>query len=230
MLRDILRALALAGVLAGTALQPGALAKEPESANAALFEVNHLDKVGKGEELHYRFQRTVSEAKILGQPFSDDIKVAVTGVGADGLKEVRIDIFTGERARDPQTEPNRTGNPIVVVFLERAVNNFGILAGSNRNYVKQQFIKALRDRGKLEPVSVEYKGKTVSGYRMVLEPFRGDRYADRMDGYDISRFSFVMSDEVPGYFVEMASNYESSKPHAPKLDERITLAGTGAIK
>ena len=68
--------------LAGAALVPlscapvTAAAEVPKAADV-LFESKHLANLGKGDEVTYRFQRTVSDEKLLGMPFSDDIKVAV---------------------------------------------------------------------------------------------------------------------------------------------------------
>lgn len=200
------------------------------SAVDILFESKHLELMGKGSEVAYRIQRTVSDPKMLGEPFSDDIKIGVNAVDAAGKREVVIKIFSGERARDPRVETDMTGNPILVFFLDRSVANFGLVGGGNRNYLKQQFREALRDRAQVETVKVDYEGKSVDGYRIVVTPYADDKNARRMLGYEGSRFSFVVSAAVPGYFVDMASVFESTNKDAPKFEERITLQGAGGVK
>ncbi|MGZ5918955.1 MAG: hypothetical protein ACXWJV_04065 [Hyphomicrobium sp.] len=46
-----------------------------------------------------------------------------------------------------------------------------------------------------------------------------------MQGYDVSKFILVVSDQVPGEVAQLTSVYESSMKEAPKLEERITLDG-----
>jgi hypothetical protein len=48
-------------------------AADQPSATNMIFDHKHLSNVEQGKQIAYRFNRTVSDAKILGQPFSDDI-------------------------------------------------------------------------------------------------------------------------------------------------------------
>jgi len=229
MYRALQRATILAAMIAGLAVQSVA-ATEPASVNSMLFEAPHLKGVEKGTELVYRFQRSTSEPKLTGEPFSDDIKVAITDSNAEGLKDLAVYMFTGERAREVQTDTRRLGNPIIVAYLDRAITNFAMFGGGNRPYLKQQFIKALRATAKLTPVTIDYKGKSVEGHRITLTPYYGDKHAHRMEGYENSTFTIVMSEKVPGHFVELAQVLESTKQGAPRVEERIVLSGTGGIK
>lgn len=238
-----LAAVSIAAALAGgaatsaVAADPAAAAAPAPAAAAAgptavdvLFERKHLDNLQAGQEVVYRFQRTVSDEKILGSPFSDDMKLDIKKVAADGTREVIFKVFSGERARDPQEIPDLTGNPILVVFLDRAVNNFAAIASGNRNYLKGKFRDALREKAKIEAVEVEVMGKKVAAYKVTVVPFENDPNALKMLGYEGATFSFVVSDKVPGHFVELVSHYESGIKDAPSLDERITLASLGEFK
>lgn len=226
----VMRRVALVAAALSLAALPTIAATETRSANDMLFESKHLALADKGTELVYRFQRTVSDAKVLGEPFSDDIKVAITNADAEGLKDLAIHMFTGDRAREVQNDSKRSGNPVIIIYLDRAMVNFNTFAGGNRNYWKQEFIKALRSRAQVDPVKVEYKGKTVDGHRIQLVPYAGDKNAHRMDGYENAKFTMVLSEAVPGHFVELVQTYESTKQGAPKLEERITLVGSGGVK
>lgn len=196
----------------------------------ALFETKHLSNCDMGQDLAYRFQRTVSRPELLGQPFSDDIHLAVKAVNADGSRNLVMSVFTGERAREPLPVPDMTGNPLLVLFLDRAVNNYHSLAGGAHPYIKQQLRAALRDKAKVEPVKLDYAGKTVDAFRISVVPFLGDPNAAKMSGYEGSEFTFVVSSAVPGQFAMLVSRYESGLKDSPRLDERITLAGVGEVK
>ncbi|MGD9785250.1 MAG: hypothetical protein AB7E80_10570 [Hyphomicrobiaceae bacterium] len=200
------------------------------TATSVLFDAKHLASLGKGDRLAYRFQRTVSNPQLLGEPYSDDITVDILAADADQTKQVAVQVFTGERARREQRIAGMTGNPLLVVFLDRAVLNMTQLAGGNRPYLKQKIKIALDHTAQIDKVSVTYKGKAVEGYRVRVSPFLGDAAALKMMGYDGARLEFVVSENIPGQFASMTSVFESPMQGSPKLEERITLDGVEAVK
>ena len=223
-------AAAVIGLSLPLAMAPASLAElaKPSSVDI-LFERKHLANVDAGADLDYRFQRTVSHPEILGQPFSDDIHVQVKKVGTDGTRDVVIKVFSGERAREPQPIEGLTGNPILVVFLDRAVSSFLAVAGGKVPYLKDRFRTALRERATVEPVKVLLGDKTVEAHRVTVIPYAGDLNASKMRGFENSRFSFVVSEAVPGQFVELLATYENTEKVAPRLEERTLMIGAQVI-
>jgi hypothetical protein len=211
------------GFMALTAASALATADTPTSVDV-LFERRHLANVEQGQKIVYRFQRSVSDPKYLGEPFSDDIDLTVQKIADNGTRDISMQVFHGERARPIESLPDMTGNPILIFFLDRAVNNITALAGGNRMYFKGKFRDGIRDKSKIEPVKVDYAGGKVDGFKITVSPFEGDPNALRMLGYEGARFSFTISDNVPGQFVEFTQHFESPVPDSPKLDELITLA------
>lgn len=242
------RSLAGAPAEAAKDAQPQAPAAAPQAAAAAtpataapnasgptavgmLFETKHLDNLAPKSETKYRFQRTVSDEKMLGLPFSDDIAIDINKLNPDGTREITLKVFTGERAREPQVVPDLTGNPVLVLFLDRAVMNYGsLVGGGNPSYFKGKFRDALREKAKTEPVKFDYNGQKVDGYKVTVVPYVNDPNVLRMLGYESSEFTFLVSQSVPGGIAELVSHYESPIKDAPKLEERITLAGIGGAK
>jgi hypothetical protein len=190
-----------------------------------IFEQKHLTNVDQGTALGYRFNRVVSDAQLLGLPFSDDITIKVVNAKPTGEKDVDLQIYTGERARDLQKLTNTTINPVFVVYFDLAVNTFTQLTGEKYGYLKTVFTHGFKDKSKIEPVKLAYKGKTVDGYRIVMTPYVGDPKAGRMQGYDGATFTMVLSDQVPGEIVQLTSVYQSTVAAAPKLEESITIDG-----
>jgi hypothetical protein len=230
MLRKILLCTALA-VLAMTGQTVATRAgNAAPSATAMLFEVPHLAKVSKGATLAYLFERRVSDPKLLGEPFKDGINVDVVNEGDDGTKTVVVKVFTGERGRDPQNIQGMTGNPVLVVFLDRAVNNLALLSGGSRPYLKQKLKMSFLNPAKVEPVEIAFNGSSIKGSRIEVKPYAGDPNALKMMGYDGATFDIVVSDEIPGYFVAFASHYASPMKESPNLDETIKFDGVGEIK
>ena len=211
-------------------LSPAARA-EIAKANSVdiLFDRKHLSNVEAGVDLDYRFQRMVSMPEILGQPFSDDIHIQVKKVGSDGTRDVVIKVFSGDRAREPQPIEGVTGNPILVVFLDRSVSSYMSVAGGSLAYLRDKFRSALRERATIEPVKVMLGEKTVDAQRVTISPYAGDLNAARMRGFENSRFSIVVSDAIPGQFVELLATYENTDKAAPRLEERTLMVGAQVI-
>jgi hypothetical protein len=207
-------------------LSVAAMADTP-SAVELLFERKHLAALEGGSEVTYRFERTASDPKMLGEPFSDTIKLTITAVAQTGTREVALHMFTGDRARGVHNLPDLTGNPMLVLFLDRAVASMSQLAGGSRPYLKDRLRAGLREKAQLEPTTITYAGKTADAFRITVTPFAGDANAAKMLGYDGAKFTLVVSEAVPGHLVELTSTFESGIPGAPRLEERITIAGTG---
>ena len=218
-----------AGALVTSAVGSAAEIAKPSSIDI-LFEHKHLANVDAGSDLVYRFQRTVSESELLGQPFSDDIKIEIKKVEPSGSRDVMVKVFTGERAREPQPIDDLTGNPILVVFLDRAVSSYMSVAGGKVSYLKDKFRTALRDRATVDPVKIKLGDKTVDGYRVSVVPYAGDLNASKMRGYENSKFSFVVSDAVPGQFVELLATYDNTAKEAPHMEERTAVVGAEVVK
>ncbi|WP_371360317.1 hypothetical protein, partial [Salmonella sp. E404] len=71
--------------------------------------------------------------------------------------------------------------------------------------------------------------KTVDAQRVTIVPYVGDINASKMRGFEKSKFSIVVSDAVPGQFVELQATYESSDAAAPRLEEKTQMVGAQVI-
>lgn len=221
--------IATAALLTGVASLSAAEA--PTSISEVLFNKKHIDGLAPGTKLTYLFERKASEPKLLGPNLNDDIDLTIKKVADDNTRTVDIRVFSGDRGRAVRTIDGMTGNPILVFFLDRAVAGFSLLAGGNRAYHKNRFRVAMRTAGGFAPEKFEYNGKTVEGYRFAVRPFTGDvKNVEKMKGYENAHFEFLMSEDLPGYFAEFTSHYESTKPASPILDERLVLKGVKVTK
>lgn len=200
------------------------------SATKVLFETVHLNKLEAGSKLSYRLEQTISNEKLLGPPIKDDITVAIARVSSNGKRDVKVSIFTGERARPVQSITGLTGNPLLVIFLDRAVRNYHRVAGGKIVYLKNRFKIELAKHAKVKATKVSYNGKEVDGYRVSVEPFVRDPSRYKMHGYEGSTFSFVVSKDIPGYFWKLDSVLESPKEMAPRIEEHIRFASVGGVK
>jgi hypothetical protein len=195
-----------------------------------LFDAKHVVSLPNGTELTYKFERLPSDEKLLGLGFTDDYKMMIKGDGVAGKKNVLVNVFSGERAREPQDLKDIDGNPMLLAYLDTAVGHFSLLAGGDRFYFQSKFRKSMKEIAKLAPVKISYKGLDVDGYRVSIAPFADDPVRAKMRGYETAEFSIVLSDKIPGHFAQMISNFTNTQKDAPTLIEKTTLDGVGEVK
>lgn len=194
-----------------------------------LFNSKHLTKVNKGQEIKYRFKMDMS-AKAGNDAFEDDILIEVTNETPEKAKNLKLKVFTGDRARDPFETPGMTGNPLLIWYLNRCVASYGKVAGGSSMYLKGKIRKALGDQAKVEAVQLDLDGKSVGGHKITVVPFKNDPAKNRMNGYENSTLEIQVSDQVPGYFYTMSSSYESNGKGTPKITEVVSYNGVGAAQ
>jgi hypothetical protein len=206
-----------------------AVAAADQKAQPLLFESRQLDMVDKGAEVTYRFEKTGSDERLVGKNYADELRLGVAKVGDKGEREVIFKVFTGDNARDPQNWPDLTINPLFIWYLDRAVGTFNSLAGGSQMYLKHKIREALAN-ATAEPVKVDYDGKQVDAFKIAITPFAEDMSASKMQGFHKSAFTIVISNQVPGYFVDLQSNFTSTQAAGPELKEHIKVVGMGEAK
>ncbi len=220
IVRGLVPALALA-LSVPFAVEP-ARADKYEAADL-IFQNRHLDLVQKGATVAYKFEHAVSDEKLMGKSFTDDIKIAVTDVNATGQRILDVTVFTGDRQRPVQNYDGLTINPVFIWFLDKCVENFRTVAGGKQPYLKGRMKEAFVEKPTLEDVKIEFGGKTIDAKKVTIEPFATDPNKHKMQGYENSKFSFVMSKDIPGYFYELTSEMVSTQPGAGKLNDRLKI-------
>lgn len=218
--------------LAATLIMAGTTAAAAQAPNATelIFDHQHLANVKAGDEIVYTFTRKVSDEKMAGAGFNDEINLKIDEVDKDGKKNIALKIFTGERGRETQKITELTINPVFVVGMQQAIASFRLLAGGDLSYLKHRFGVNVRDKSKVAAVKIDYKGQTIDGFKIDVAPFEGDPNMAKMKGYDVSEFTFVVSAGVPGEIAEFISTTKSSAKDSVSFEERTTLAGFGGVK
>jgi len=224
MLRT-LRGLAVAASVVTTfalTLALPASAELPQPADV-IFNARHLDLVPKGTGIAYKFEHGVTDEKLLGKPFTDDIKLNVSDVTADGQRVLDVTVFTGDRQRPTQNYDGLTINPVFIWFLDKCVENLRTVAGGKQPYLKGRMRDAFVDKAKIEEVKLEFGGKSVAGYKVTIEPFVDDPNKHKMQGFENSKFTFVLSKDIPGYFYEFNADIFSSQAGTAKMMDKLIL-------
>ncbi|WP_334146495.1 hypothetical protein [Hyphomicrobium sp.] len=212
-----------------TLLPVAAAAAGDQKALPLLFESRQLDLVDKGAEVTYRFEKTGSDERLVGRNYADDIRLGVAKIDDKGGRDVVFKVFTGDNARDPQNWPELTINPLFIWYLDRSVATFNALAGGNQMYLKHKMREALGN-ATAEEIKTDYNGTQVDAYKVTVVPFADDPSASKMQGFHNSAFTIVVSNQVPGYFVDLSANFVSAEAAGPELREHIKVVGTGDAK
>lgn len=212
-----------------TLLLPMAALAAGEKAQPLLFESRQLDLIDKGAEVTYRFEKTGSDERLVGKNYADDIRLGVAKVGEKGEREVVFKVFTGDNARDPQNWPDLTINPLFIWYLDRAVLTFNSLAGGSHMYLKHKIREALAN-AEAEPIKVDYNGQSIDAYKVSIAPFADDPSSSKMQGFHKSAFTIVVSNQVPGFFVDLKADFVSTQAAGPELKEHIKVVGMGEAK
>jgi hypothetical protein len=230
MLKFTLRKAGLSAFAAALLSVSGAMADDLPKPTDALFNRPHIASVAAGTALVYKFERKPSDPKVLGEGFSDDITITVESDGAPGKKNLKVQMYSGDRAREPQEITDMDGNPMLIVYLDNAVSHYRMLAGGDPAYLKGMFKRGLGDDAKITPAKIDYKGQQVDGYVVSVQPYLNDPSKMKMNGFEGSTFSIAVSEKIPGYFAKMVSQYTNTDKKSPTLEETTTLEGVGDVK
>jgi hypothetical protein len=197
------RILPLNAVLLLLAMMPGiaypAEAERFSPANTLLFRSDHLSKVTAPVRLLYDFRKTGT----LEEAFSDTVELQFVEALAEDATRIEVSFFTGERARPVPALTISEGNPIVMLFLQREVNELGRRTSGSWRHFQKQIKLALEDEAELTPVTVPWQGKTIPATRITITPYRKDPQRRQFEAFAETRYEFTLADDVPGFVYEI---------------------------
>lgn len=231
MVRNVSRLTAgLMSVIAAAVATLSPAAAQDDRATKAVFESRHLELIPAGSEVTYVYEKKGSDERLVGKNFEDNIRLGVTKVAEDGKRDITFKVFTGNNARDPQAWPDFTINPLFIWYLDRSVESMAALAGGNQNYFKQRVRETFAKGAPVEDVKVDYEGKQVSAMKIEIVPFATDTNIKKMQGFENTKFTIILSPEIPGYFYDLATDFKSTAAAGPNLNLHIKLATLGPQK
>jgi hypothetical protein len=205
----------------------GAAQADPNSASL-LFESPALVEVPTGTTLIYRLERSVApslDAEVGGAGLKSSISTIELSLQPDlqsGGRRAEIEIVTGERRQAAGTFPSLVGNPVILVMLERDVNEMSRLLRGSPYYLRNRIREALGETTRAEPARLGFAGRQVEGWRVAVTPFAQDRHRDKLGAYAAKRYEFTLSDAVPGGVYEMRLVTPDTNG-APLVEDRLAF-------
>ena len=204
----------------GPASQETAQSAAP-NAGDLLFEQPQMKNTTPGSTLTYDYLRRSGIVKgPYGPPLNDAIKLTVEPGKSAESRDIRVQMFSGGYRVPAGPFIDMAGNPVLSLFLENHLKGLAGLLEANPRYIKNAIRKGLREKATVTPVQLDFKGRKVEGWRVVMKPFEGDPLTERMRGFEATTYTFVVAPEVPGEIVSLEAR--TLKPDGGELlEERL---------
>lgn len=168
-------------------------------ANTELFLTDHLGKINIPSSLLYDFRKTGT----LEEGFSDTVEVRFTEAPVEDEKQVEIVFFTGERSRIVPPMTVSTGNPVLMMFLQREVNEMDRLTDGHWRHFQKMIKLALENEAEINEVTVPYGNQASPGLKIKISPYLEDPKRDEFEKFATRYYEFTLSSEVPGYVYQI---------------------------
>jgi hypothetical protein len=189
-------------------------------AETLLFQTNHLRNVRAPATLTYSYREEGS----LAPGFDDQVRLDL----APGGPAATLVFLSGARQREAPAVDNPQGNPVLLGFLERDIAEMQRLTGGSGNYFRKRIRMALAQAAQVRPRRFTYAGKAVDGREVVIEPYRDDPLHARFEQLTGKRYTFVVSEQVPGGVYQVRAAVAGAASGAPPLvADTLTLVGAG---
>lgn len=211
----------LATAVGGSVASAAADGAELSEANVLLFDTPHLRGMEKSASLHYRLESSGPEE---GEAFTGEIVLHVRPKPGEPNWHVGFDYLSGKRERPVPPVSSATGNPVIKVFLQREVVEMEKRTGGHWRYFQKAIKTALQDDANVEQTQFEYRGQSVEGRRIRIDPYRDDPRRGQMGAYARMRYAVVLSDAVPGRIYELTATAASDRGTGePEFAEKLRL-------
>lgn len=203
-------------------------AQEISPAEKLLFQTDHLRNVAGVKALRYGYVHK----EAAGPGFDDQVSVEVGGKGSDGSAAVSTHFLTGERQVSLPPVSNAQGNPALLGFLERDINEMKRLTGGSANYFRKRIRLALAEAAKVDTVTVPFGGRQVEARQVAIQPYLNDPMQEKMQKYVAKRYVFILSDQVPGSVYQVRStvpgDQQADRKNGAALIEETMTVVTGS--
>ncbi len=216
--RTVVAAAALALGLAGGGAFAGA-------AQDRIFALAVLDDIPIGDQIVFDHAREVGVATDRLQEIADGRVEISLFESEDGRRQAQVTFFDDPRERRLNPFPADGGNPLLMVFMETAVQGMAALTGGSPIYIRNRMRDAVRNQDDGGPVGLVYQGRPVEGERFTFRPFLTDPNRDRMGPFAELEISFVVSEDVPGTYAALSARTAPSEGGRHLLAETMVLRG-----
>ena len=192
-------------------------------AGDAVFATGVLDNINTNDVLEYTHMRTGPKSEEF-LPITEGGVELKLGTREVDSRVVELTMKADGRVRQLDALPASAGNPILMAFMESSLRSMAKITGGSPFYIRNRMRSALRDSGELNDIKLTFEGREIDAQEAVFRPFDGDPNADSMGLFADLSIRFVISADIPGYFLSFsAETPEGDLGYA----EEIHLISTG---
>ena len=174
--------------------------------------------------LNYSYRKSGS----LEPGFTDSVNLKLARLPDGKCCQASGDFLTGER-RTPLPEVEQAqGNPVILFFLERDIREMQRLTKGSTVYFRKRIRMALYEAAKVSDARFTYKGKTVTGKEIVINPYKDDPNRAKFEKFTGKQYVFSLSDDVPGGVVAIRTQIPAAAGADALLEEELLLAQAAA--
>lgn len=212
-------------LVAALACSTGAIADQSFStAETLLFLSDHLGKLPSQTVLHYGYEK----AGTLESARHDDIRMEVSAATQGTGRQVHVEYLSGSTKLALPDLAAATGNPVILYFLERDLQEMQRLTGGQAAYFRKRVRMALAGAADVVPVTFEYGGQRLSGQQITVQPYRRDPLRSRYERLADKSYVFTLCEQVPGSVYRLQSLVPAPADRddaRPLIEETITFLG-----
>lgn len=213
----LVAALSTLPVLAQTAPPP----PDYSAAERLLLMGNQLQQVRPPTTLTYRFQRSTGRrlAGSAGCRPGPRTAVRACRCAATGA------FLTGERRVTLPDLEQAQGNPVTLYFLEHDIREMQRLTKGQAHYFRKRIRMALYQGAQVRDVRFSYRGQTLAGQEIVIQPYLDDPNRARFEQLARKQYVFLLSIAVPGTVVSIRTTAGPEGGSSPLIEEALWIDG-----
>jgi hypothetical protein len=214
--RHLARHLITPGLIVGLALLlpgPTQAVNDFSAAEQALFVDNLLGKLRPPLTLHYGYRKSGS----LEEGFDDKVDVVLRPQADGTCCAASARFLTGARQmRQPEVEAAQ-GNPAILYFLERDINEMQRLTKGKANYFRKRIRMAVYQGASIRSVTLAYRGRPVAVQEISIAPYLDDPNRSRYEKLANKQYIFLLANAVPGGLYGIRTQIDAESADAPPL-------------
>lgn len=212
---------ALSAVTAPAIAQTSPPPPDYSAAERLLLMSDQMQRVSPPATLSYRFQH----GGTLDAPFEDKVNLQFTRLADGRCCTATGEFLTGPRRLTlPQVEQVQ-GNPVTLYFLERDIREMQRLTKGQASYFRKRIRMALYQGARLGEARFSYRGQSVVGREIVIQPYLDDPNRARFEHLAHKQYRFLLSDAVPGRVVSIHTTTRVDGGPAPLVEEALWIDG-----
>jgi hypothetical protein len=194
-------------------------AEDYSRAERAIFMSNHLANVRPPTSLQYRYVKGGS----MEPGFEDRVTLKLTARADRSCCTASADFLSGSRRLTLPEVEAAEGNPVLLYFLERDIREMSRLTRGQQNYFRKRIRMAIYQGAEMRELTLPYRGKDVAARQFIVTPYVDDPLRERFAKLVGKRYTFTLSDAVPGGVLSVATQVDAEGGAQPLWTEEITL-------